>query len=66
MKFKFTITDLAGRSTASYDTEISKMIPNLPKFYWRRTIPRSDLTLQTGEASQESVTYEMFEDWESF
>ena len=57
MRFELTTTDLSGRNTTSYAAEISKMIPNLPTFYWRRTLPRSDLAAQTGEVSQESATY---------
>ena len=57
MKFEVTNTDLVGRRTTSYATEMSKMIPNLPTFHWRRALPRSDLAEQTGEVSQESPTY---------
>ena len=32
-----------GQNTTSYATEMSKMIFNLPKFHWRRTLPRSDI-----------------------
>ena len=51
MRFELTTIDLAGQSTTSYATEISKMIPNLPKFHWRRPLPRSDLAKQTGEVA---------------
>ena len=47
MRFELTTTNLVGRSTTSYATEMSKMIPNLPTFHWRRTLPRSDLAEQT-------------------
>ena len=53
MRLELTTTDLEGRDT----NEMSKMIPNLPTFHWRRTLPRSDLDEQTGEVSQESLTY---------
>ena len=29
--------------TSNHKSKMSKMIPNLPTFYWRRTLPRSDL-----------------------
>ena len=46
MRFELKTTDLAGQSTTSYATEMSKMIPNFPTFYWRRTLPRPDLSVQ--------------------
>ena len=46
MGFELTTTDLAGRSTTSCATEMSKMIPNLPTFHGRRKL--SDLAEQTG------------------
>ena len=46
MRFELTTTDLEGRGTTSCTTEMSKMIPNLPTFHWRRTLPRSDLAEQ--------------------
>ena len=49
MRFELTATDLICRSTTSHTTEMSNMIPNLSKFHWRMTLPRSDLTEQTGE-----------------
>ena len=49
MRFELTTIDLAGQSTTSYATEISKMIPNLPKFHWRRSLPRSVLAEQTSQ-----------------
>ena len=36
---------------------MSKTIPNLPNFIGERTLTRSDLAEQTGEVSQESLTY---------
>ena len=35
-------TNLVGRSTTSYATEISKMIPNPPTFPWQRGLPKSN------------------------
>ena len=49
MILELTTTDLACRSTTSFAIEMSKMIPNLPKFHCRRSLPRSDLAEQTGE-----------------
>ena len=43
MRFELTTTDLEGRGTSSCATEMSKMIPNLPIFHWRKTLPRSGL-----------------------
>ena len=43
MRFELTTTDLEGRGTTSCATEMSKMIPNLPISYWRKTLPRSGL-----------------------
>ena len=57
MRFELTTTDLAGRSTASYATEMSKMVPSLQTFHWRKSLPISDIVEQTGEVSQESPTY---------
>ena len=57
MRLELATTDLEDRGTTSYATEMSKMIPNLPTFHWRRTLLRSDLSEQTGEVSQESPTY---------
>ena len=39
MRFELTTTDLEGRGTTSCTTEMSKMIPNLPTFHWRRSLP---------------------------
>ena len=55
MRLELTTTDLEGRGTTSCATEISKMIPNLSTFHWRRALLRSDLAEQTGEVSQESA-----------
>ena len=52
MRFELTTTDLEGRGTTSCAAEMSKMIPNLPIFHWRRTLPRSKLTEQTGTVTQ--------------
>ena len=46
MRLKLTTTDLEGRGTTSYTTEMSKVIPNLATFHWRRTLLRSDLAEQ--------------------
>ena len=39
MRLELMTTDLEGRGTTSCATEMSKMIPNLPTFHWRRTLP---------------------------
>ena len=57
MRFELMTTDLAGRSTTSCAKEMSKIISNLPKFHWRRTLTRSDLVEQTDKVSQELPTY---------
>ena len=54
MRFELITTDLAVRSTTSYATEMSKMISNLPTFYWRWSLLRSDLAEQNGEVLQQS------------
>ena len=59
MRLELRITDLQVRALAvMYATEMSKIIPNLPTFDWRRTLPRSDLAdIQIGEFLQEIRTY---------
>ena len=58
MRLQLTTTDLAGRSTSKCVTEMSKMIPNVPTFYWRRTLPSLFLaSMETGNFLQESAIY---------
>ena len=57
MRLELITTDQADQSTTSHATAMYKMIHNLLKFHWQRTLPRSDLTKHTGEVSQESPRY---------